>query len=993
MLLSYAQLSVVPDDWTFNNMADYFVPWDDSDKDEEGPLFPKPTENTGTAFQKLSYPYGMPIREHCWQTDSGSAPAAACVDLASLPDSVPSVHFSPKSLPSTMPAAVLANGARLDLQGILLGDLGFISLEYPPRWTTPVAFLQNSDKPTMDFALPSEVSSDKADTVIFALPRLLDQHWVVTSGHFINNEYPDLLAALPRTLQFGASIDPHECTLNQSLDSIVPTEVVVDVENCRVERDELSANDLQCILNGLCTLVPTRPEWHWPDEHGYVYCCSKDYFQALSSARLVVDASEHYFSLSGTRPLPITQLVFERRDLSHALSASDLELKFFELSDDLFWCDGVDRTIHIDSLNIDMREYLPRPLLRNPPLSLGSLPAFTKFVLQRPLQGRWLRPPPQDQQPDQQLGGRDARKVDLQAGQSVVFVGYDQGDNMALAVTADEAAAKTTDNLVLVPPSHNFFRPGSQLQLTPVFVHVNLDGLLADFGQSAKWSLLETLVRRVHHRLHTVIVRGAPVFDLLHFIHCQRGTVVPIFIVGGAIRDALLNDDINDIDLAIGRCWHDLEMDIRTFFTDRGLPLSDGDFTSDGVSKRFGMMKIRHIKKNELDGLDLGIMKSRSVPKPLDPLGNDKSSKYLYGCSLERDALFRDYTVNAVYLDIFAGQLCDPVGGLKHLMASPMQVVPCAKARTQDPEEIAEMDAILQEDVGGRLRLFKLLLKSDLYTVSNEDADRICNMLWQDVIRFHVFLDTECDSVRQSGSFTPTNEQLVTARDAGRFFAKLAKKLFNREKIEKDQHSVDCLQARVEDLDRVVCAISRNTEAAWSWWLNTCALAGRVLNAEHGTLICADLLSDRLSDQWTWAVMERLAMQSTGHPRTRQLLGRGRTPLPPRESAHQAQPRQLPGSLAAHPVLAQTHSWLFVPLIRAAFRLVGNDRRPDRVPEQLWTSLVAQYAEFFHNEGMQPPQFDEQLYIVPPLQEALLYDNKVPGDALVDLQQATASYL
>ena len=85
----------------------------------------------------------------------------------------------------------------------------------------------------------------------------------------------------------------------------------------------------------------------------------------------------------------------------------------------------------------------------------------------------------------------------------------------------------------------------------------------------------------------------------------------------------------------------------------------------------------------------------------------DKDGNAMYGYSPLEDAFQRDYTINAVYLDVFRGSLYDPFGALPHILTGlrkPMSFFPCA-ARAKSPHEI------LERDFGGCVRVFKMLRK------------------------------------------------------------------------------------------------------------------------------------------------------------------------------------------------------------------------------------------------------------------------------------------
>eukprot|EP00038_Savillea_parva_P020273 m.30826 g.30826 ORF g.30826 m.30826 type:complete len:631 (+) comp4749_c0_seq1:625-2517(+) len=199
-------------------------------------------------------------------------------------------------------------------------------------------------------------------------------------------------------------------------------------------------------------------------------------------------------------------------------------------------------------------------------------------------------------------------------------------------------------------------------------------------------------------RLATATIRGVPVLSLLRFIHRERGIPVPVMVVGGAVRDALLGDKINDIDLAIARPYDLLKEDIHKFFAMKGHPLIEGNtLLCDDDRKHFGMLKI--VKTDEdPDHFDVGVFKSTYL-----------KDKPVCGYSPLGDAMQRDYTINAVYLDVFKARLYDPFGALVHLnvgAGTPIRFFPCAKYLPPDQRE-----EILKDDFGGCVRVFKMMRK------------------------------------------------------------------------------------------------------------------------------------------------------------------------------------------------------------------------------------------------------------------------------------------
>ena len=131
----------------------------------------------------------------------------------------------------------------------------------------------------------------------------------------------------------------------------------------------------------------------------------------------------------------------------------------------------------------------------------------------------------------------------------------------------------------------------------------------------------------------------AQVFDL--FETYQKNS---IFVVGGAIRDALLNREITDIDFATSlepKTITEILNKENIKFIDVGI--DHGTVTAIINERKFEITTFRN-----------------------DIFTDGRHAQVSFSNSLEEDALRRDFTINAMYLDK-SGNLIDPTDGKKDL--------------------------------------------------------------------------------------------------------------------------------------------------------------------------------------------------------------------------------------------------------------------------------------------------------------------------------------
>jgi tRNA nucleotidyltransferase (CCA-adding enzyme) len=135
------------------------------------------------------------------------------------------------------------------------------------------------------------------------------------------------------------------------------------------------------------------------------------------------------------------------------------------------------------------------------------------------------------------------------------------------------------------------------------------------------------------------------------------------WVVGGAVRDALLGLPVTDLDVEVhGIAAGDLE------------DLLSGHFDLDAVGRAFGVLKLR--------GVPIDVSLPRTESK--SGLGHRgflvRSDPHL---GLEAAASRRDFTINAIAFDPLAGELADALGGRADLAARRLRH--CSEAFGEDP--------------------------------------------------------------------------------------------------------------------------------------------------------------------------------------------------------------------------------------------------------------------------------------------------------------------
>jgi len=171
----------------------------------------------------------------------------------------------------------------------------------------------------------------------------------------------------------------------------------------------------------------------------------------------------------------------------------------------------------------------------------------------------------------------------------------------------------------------------------------------------------------------------------------------------------------------VGGNYEELENYLRDIFVARGESVTQNSLFTKSSSKMFGQMKIMNIKGKEAEPLDIALFKCEkitmdeenntdeedSTDKNNNPDEEDnidkklkKKERYTFGWSYVQDAKSRDYTMNALYIQIFPEMyLIDPTGlGLDDI-----------KNKTL----VLAHEESFEHDLGGQLRFWKMIEKGE----------------------------------------------------------------------------------------------------------------------------------------------------------------------------------------------------------------------------------------------------------------------------------------
>lgn len=124
-----------------------------------------------------------------------------------------------------------------------------------------------------------------------------------------------------------------------------------------------------------------------------------------------------------------------------------------------------------------------------------------------------------------------------------------------------------------------------------------------------------------------------------------------IYVVGGAVRDAILGKEVKDYDLLITNTPLQSLIEIL---------VNHGELNYVGVS--FGILKLRPAEAPHLE-LDVSVPRQETK----NGIGHQGFKIKTEGITLEQDLQRRDFTINSMALDLQTGYLQDPYNGLQDI--------------------------------------------------------------------------------------------------------------------------------------------------------------------------------------------------------------------------------------------------------------------------------------------------------------------------------------
>lgn len=145
---------------------------------------------------------------------------------------------------------------------------------------------------------------------------------------------------------------------------------------------------------------------------------------------------------------------------------------------------------------------------------------------------------------------------------------------------------------------------------------------------------------------------------------------VPLYVVGGAVRDFLLGYELGDFDIASA-----MSPAAVIDFISRLAP----DFKIDPTSKKLGTLKI----SNGADDFEYTCFRKDSYGQD----GKHLPEEVEFVDSVETDSFRRDFTINSIYYDIKSGDFIDYTGGVEDLKNKIIRAV-------RNPDLVLNEDAL-----------------------------------------------------------------------------------------------------------------------------------------------------------------------------------------------------------------------------------------------------------------------------------------------------------
>ena len=146
--------------------------------------------------------------------------------------------------------------------------------------------------------------------------------------------------------------------------------------------------------------------------------------------------------------------------------------------------------------------------------------------------------------------------------------------------------------------------------------------------------------------------------DILKIKNIFKSNGFQLFVVGGAVRDAVLGKDPKDFDLATNANPDQVEK-----------MMQDAGFTTLATGKAFGVINV-FTKTGDFE-----------IATFRKDIGSGRRPDSVEFTTIEGDVSRRDLTINALFFDIEAGEIVDLVGGLEDIRNGVIKTVGPAKDR------------------------------------------------------------------------------------------------------------------------------------------------------------------------------------------------------------------------------------------------------------------------------------------------------------------------
>eukprot|EP00052_Salpingoeca_macrocollata_P007179 m.58183 g.58183 ORF g.58183 m.58183 type:complete len:954 (+) comp15881_c0_seq2:125-2986(+) len=287
-------------------------------------------------------------------------------------------------------------------------------------------------------------------------------------------------------------------------------------------------------------------------------------------------------------------------------------------------------------------------------------------------------------------------------------------------------------------------------------------------------------------------VYGVPLSDVLKALitppNAPPGIQVPLALVGGSVIQTLQNNTagIHDLDFTSGLTYEDIQRALNTVFAEHGVNINNQQMLgAEGKRKQFGMLKLfvenAGPRYESLDPLDIAPFKvipqlAKYIEQNLaadKQTVEERENYYWYGMSYSEDAKTRDFTANAVYLELMVDpnsgslgfrRIVDPVGGLADLSKNLTVAANPAVLESLPGCHDTAVTKKVTGDRGGRFRLWKMLGKG--WTAAAGLVDSVCRTTQEDLRRILLFSSDQPGSVKRG------------ILNLDQFFFKLARKLY-----------------------------------------------------------------------------------------------------------------------------------------------------------------------------------------------------------------------